>query len=131
VELDLYSSESEWTLDAAIVEETAGTNNIVAIVFDRSHAGWFDDAMASRRRSDLSHCAVLMINAPGGPMLAPRLLRNVGYYSGNIQTEAAFRDALRTAIVKIQHAMIAKASLAGGGGGGEPPSEMPNLPTTS
>ena len=131
VELEVYSSESEWTLDAAIVEETAGTNNIVAIVFDRSHAGWFDDAMASRRRSDLSHCAVLMINAPGGPMLAPRLLRNVGYYSGNIQTEAAFRDALRTAIVKIQHAMIAKASLAGGGGGGEPPSEMPNLPTTS
>jgi hypothetical protein len=129
VELDLYSSESEWTQDAGIIEETADTNNIVVIVFDVSHADWLDDAMASRRRSDLSHCAVLVINAAGGITLAPRPPRNVGYYSGNIQTEAAFRDALRSAIVKIQHAMIAKAALAGSGG--EPSPETPSMPTTS
>ncbi len=129
VDLDVYSSESEWTQDAGIIEETADTNNILVIVFDGSHADWFDDAMASRRSSDLSHCAVLVINA-GGATRAPRAPRNVGYYSGNIQTEAAFRDALRNAIVKIQHAMIGKAALAGNDGG-EPSSETPSLPTTS
>ncbi len=129
VDLDVYSSESEWTQDAGIIEETADTNNILVIVFDGSHADWFDDAMASRRSSDLSHCAVLVINA-GGATLAAKAPRNVGYYSGNIQTEAAFRDALRNAIVKIQHAIIGKAALAGNSGG-EPSSETPSLPTTS
>jgi WD40 repeat protein/MinD-like ATPase involved in chromosome partitioning or flagellar assembly len=102
-----------------VIARTAATKSVLVFIADRKGA---DAADLANKLSGQSHCALLSINTEGGIKVSPRAPRGIGYYSTMIRSEAALRDALRNAIVKIRHAMIARSNT------GDAAPETPILP---
>ncbi len=126
-ELELFFRLADRAEYPSILEKTALANSVLVVIFDSTQKAWAT-TFIGQSRSEASHCAMLMITA-AGPLSVWKPPRNIGYFSGTIQTESALRDNIRTAILKIRQAMISKAAEAGGDE--SPSTEAPPLPTTS
>lgn len=150
-ELDVTTAYAHPIEIAGLIERTARANDILLIVADRqsgSIASHFPSA-AYTDDSLVAHCALIVINADRNRLPVEKPPKGIGFFAGDIRSEGAFRDALRTGIIKIQNALIAKANLDQGpvggsgpdspdsdGGGDEGPNSnvgthTPSLPSTS
>jgi WD40 repeat protein/MinD-like ATPase involved in chromosome partitioning or flagellar assembly len=117
VECDMPSGRANWL--EIQHSRTAYSNNVVIVIEDDKNGSKAAEALAGR-----PNYALVVINTSEKLEHPPRPPRDIGYFAANILSEAALRDALRNAIVKIRHALIAQST------GGEL-SETPVLPSTT
>jgi WD40 repeat protein/MinD-like ATPase involved in chromosome partitioning or flagellar assembly len=113
-----------------MVRGSAGKGIIMVIIADRKTRK-VSDYLPEEAYTDpslIAHCALIVINAEGSGMLLTKAPAGIGYYAANVRSEAALRDALRTGIIKIQHALIAGASVDQGD---DDAGETPSLPAIS
>jgi hypothetical protein len=129
-ELDVTTTYTRSTEIAGLAEKTARTNDIFLIVADRqsgSLANYFRST-AYTDDSLVAHCALIVINPEGIALPLEKPPKGIGFFSGDVRSESAFRDALRTGIIKIQNALLAKANIDEGPVSSGP---TPSLPSTS